>query len=229
MNAQQIIEPVPSPGGVRDQQARLMRDRLIAAAVTVLRRVGYAATTMQLVIEEAGVSRGAVLHHFPTRIDMIVSVAQQAAKVQNRMVASRLASLSPGIPLFLRLTEGTWEAMSTPIGLALVEILSAARSDAQLREKLLEVVNQFEADQLSGVLEVAEAAGLHDRDAVERMVRLNRAAMRGLAIEIMLTERSREVENALELLSWYKRALTGWLAANPGERMFADSPTEAID
>lgn len=66
-----------------------MRQRLVDAAIACLHRVGYAATITQLVMEEAGVSRGAMLHHFPTKVDLIIAVAEAAAAHQNRYVRRR--------------------------------------------------------------------------------------------------------------------------------------------
>jgi AcrR family transcriptional regulator len=50
-----------------------MRARLLEAAVEVLVERGWAGTTTTLVSERAGVSRGAQLHHFPTKNDLIVA------------------------------------------------------------------------------------------------------------------------------------------------------------
>ncbi|PZQ63086.1 MAG: hypothetical protein DI544_02620 [Sphingomonas taxi] len=209
-----------APVKPRERRARQTRSTLLDAAVTVLRRVGFTATTMQLVIEEADVSRGAALHHFPTRIDLFVAVAQHASEGQNAWVRRRLAGLPPGIDLYMAITEATWEAMMQPLGLALIEIICSARSDPQLSEALIAVVNDFENAQFEGVWEIAQVIGVKDREAIARMVRLNRAAMRGLAIEMMFCGDKRQVDGALQLLSEYKRFLSGWLLTNPDKALF---------
>lgn len=201
-----------------------MRQRLIDAAITCLRRVGYAATTTQLVMEEAGVSRGAMLHHFPTKVDLIVAVAEAAAAHQNRYVRRRLGAIPPGIDRYLAITTATWELMCEPPALALIEIIIASRSDPALGERFPAIAKTFEASQREGVWEMAREMGMHDQDAVERMVRLHRAAMRGLAIEMMFTGDRAAAEDSMALLEWYKRHLTGDLLTRGQAPLFERAP-----
>ena len=53
------------------------RERIVAAAVQSLVEDGYAATTTLRVQHRAGVSRGALLHHFPRREDLYVAAVHQ--------------------------------------------------------------------------------------------------------------------------------------------------------
>ena len=50
-----------------------MRARLMDATVELLVEKGFSGTTTTLVSERAGVSRGAQLHHFPTKNDLVVA------------------------------------------------------------------------------------------------------------------------------------------------------------
>ncbi|WP_255568517.1 TetR/AcrR family transcriptional regulator [Neoroseomonas alba] len=51
------------------------RTRLLDAAVTVLRRQGYAGTTVEDICTEAGVTKGAFFHHFRSKDDLAVAAA----------------------------------------------------------------------------------------------------------------------------------------------------------
>lgn len=206
--------------GPNAERSASMQQRLIEAAITVLRRIGYAAMTTQHVMDEAGVSRGAMLHHFPTRVDLVIAVAEYAAQAQNRLVGRRLAAVPPGMDLYIGITDATWEAVREPAGLALIEIIVASRSDAALGERLPAVVERFEKQQLDNVWEAAQRVGIKDRDAIERMVRLHRAAMRGLAIEMMYSGEASSASAAVELLGWYKRLLTGSLLTEGDRTLF---------
>lgn len=188
-----------------------MRQRLVDAAIQCLCRVGYAATTTQLVTREAGVSRGAMLHHFPTKLDLVIAVGEHAAAMQNRYVRRRLNEFAPGMERFLALTHATWEAICQPPALALIEIMVASRSDPGLAERFPPVIEELEARQLADVWQMAREIGIHDQGAIERMVRLHRAAMRGLVLERAFTEDGAPADQSMELLEWYKRQLTGAL------------------
>jgi len=57
----------------QEERTRAMRARLLEATVELLVEKGYAGTSTTLVSERAGVSRGAQLHHFPSKQDLVVS------------------------------------------------------------------------------------------------------------------------------------------------------------
>ncbi|MCX4834376.1 TetR/AcrR family transcriptional regulator [Streptomyces sp. NBC_01016] len=55
------------------------RERILAAAVACLAEDGYAATTTSRIQERAGVSRGSMLHQFPSRDDLLIAAVQHLA------------------------------------------------------------------------------------------------------------------------------------------------------
>lgn len=204
-------KPKPKPRGAHAERSAQMRQRLIDAAVACLRRVGYAATTTQLVMEEAAVSRGAMLHHFPTKVDLMIAVGEAAALHQNRVVRRRLSAIPEGMDRYLALTQATWEAMCEPPALALIEIMIASRSDPALGARFPAIAEALEAEQRQGVWDLVRELGVTDRDTIESMVRLHLAAMRGLAIEMMFTGERTPAERSIGLLDHYTRTLTGEL------------------
>lgn len=197
--------------GTHAERSASMRKRVIEAAVHCLHSMGYAATTTQQVMETAAVSRGAMLHHFPTKVDLMLAVAQFAAKNQDRMVRQCLGEVPPGIDRYLALTTATWGAMSHPSALALLEIMMATRSDPVLAERLPAFVAAFQAEQGEAVWRLASELGIDDRQMIGDMVRLHTAAMRGLAIELALTGQEEAAGRSMQLLVQYKKLITGGL------------------
>lgn len=218
--------PVARARGSHATRSAQMRQRLIDSAIACLSRLGYAATTTQVVMEEAGVSRGAMLHHFPTKVDLIIAVAEAAALHQNRFVRRRLGEIPPGLDRYMALTRATWEAICQPPALALLEIMLASRSDAALGERFPLIAQQLEAEQREGVWDLARELGIRDREAVESMVRLHVAAMRGLLIEMTFTGDRETAENDMALLDFHKRTLTGALLTGSSIRTSSGGPTE---
>ncbi|WP_395650034.1 TetR/AcrR family transcriptional regulator [Brevundimonas sp.] len=208
---QTLSSSAPKVRGGHAERSAQMRQRLIDAAVACLRRVGYAATTTQLVMEEAGVSRGAMLHHFPTKVDLIIAVGEAAALHQNRYVRRRLADAPAGMERYLLLTRATWEAICEPPALALIEIMMASRSDPVLGARFLSIAEMLEAEQRDGVWNLAKELGVRDRETIDRMVRLHIGAMRGLAIEMIFNGDRAAAEASISLLESYTRKLTGEL------------------
>lgn len=224
-NDAQPVTARPSPAkvvrGPHAERTAAMRQRLIDAAIACIFELGYAATTTQMVTDRAGVSRGAILHHFPTKVDLMVAVAEYAAAYQNQFVREYLAEALPGMPVYLALTEATWKVVIQAPAIALVEVMMATRADKALAQRLPAVVHAFEERQREDVWRMARRLGITDRKTVDSMVRLHRAAMRGLAIELNLSNDKAAVEDSIALLEHYKRVITGELVtASAGEPAF---------
>jgi AcrR family transcriptional regulator len=184
-----------------------MRKRVLEAAIECLGKLGYAPTTFQVVTDVAGVSRGAMLHHFPSRVDLMVAVAEHAARRQNRFVQRRLMDIKPGMERYLAMTPATWEAMARPPAIALMEVLAAARSDKELAVRLAPVLESWDKASAEGVWEQAQAAGITDKAAVDAMTYLHTAALRGLALTAPYMRGKARNETSVDLLQTYKSGL----------------------
>ncbi|MBI1358674.1 MAG: TetR family transcriptional regulator [Alphaproteobacteria bacterium] len=193
--------------GPHAKRSAAMRVRVIDAAIDCLTRLGYSATTLQVVIDTAGVSRGAVLHHFPTRVDLMIAVAEYAAGKQNRQVARLLADTVPGMDRFVALTMATWDAMVRPPSIALIEIMMGSRSDPELGARFPAVHEALERYQREGVWETAKEAGITDKASIEAMIHLHNAAMRGLVLDLMYSKDRKRTDSAMKLLLRYKKQL----------------------
>jgi AcrR family transcriptional regulator len=203
---------VVSIRGPHAERSAAMRKRLIEAAIECLTKLGYGATTLQVVTDKADASRGAILHHFPSKVDLMIAVAEYAAGKQNRHVARLLANTKPGMDRFLALTTATWDAMQRPPAIALLEIMMASRSDPELGVRFPPVIEALEQSQREGVWKEAQSVGITDRAQVEAMSWLHNAAMRGLAMELMFSRDARKADAAMELLRKYKSWITDDLA-----------------
>lgn len=85
----------------RTQQERraATRSALLEATIYCLGRDGYAATSISLIINQAGVSRGALLHHYPTKNELIAHAIlhfyrQRLARFKERLLGAETGSLS---------------------------------------------------------------------------------------------------------------------------------------
>lgn len=200
--------PAPRKRVSHAERSATMRKRLIDAAIDCLNEYGLGMTTLQRITDRANVSRGAFIHHFPTRVDLLIAVAEHAAETQNIHVRRRLGRLQPGLPIFEAITSATWEAIVQPTAIALLEIMIGARSDAELARRFRPLIDRLQAAQREGVWEQAQLAGIKDRETILTMVHLHTAAMRGLVLELMYSEDKTAAEASMRLLQRYKAGLT---------------------
>jgi AcrR family transcriptional regulator len=205
------------PRAARRSQAERtasMRARLIDAAIVCLDRLGYSATTLATIAEEAGVSRGGMLHQFPSKVDLMLAVVAYASGADERAPPPQQEEDFPDKrAFFMSLTDVVWKAQTTPAVMAKLEIMVAARSDKVLAEKLPAIFNEIEHRRVNSMLTRAQELGIKNREAIEAMVSLHMAAMRGLSIELLLTDDPGGVERSYALLKHYKALLVDELIA----------------
>lgn len=183
----------------RTQESRSAetRARAVEAAVQSLFARGYAATNVLSVAADAGISRGAIQHQFPTKIDLMLHVVQTVYEEEAALYRERLNDIADPRERMLAFPEVAWDVLSRPAGVAVLEILQGSRSDPELAARLRPLQMEIERDSFSLVTALAGDAGL-DTSAVG--VRLVVWAIRGLSIAQLLVDEPAEVRKSVRLL-----------------------------
>src|SRR3982751_5432351 len=109
-----------------------MRARLMEAAVELLVERGFAGTTTTLVSERAGVSRGAQLHHFPTKNDLVVAAVAHLTEARGAELAAAAARLPTGERRTRAVVHMLGDHFTSAVFNAALELWVAARSDETL-------------------------------------------------------------------------------------------------
>jgi len=120
----------------QEERSAQTRGRLLDATVGSLVEAGYAHTTTTAVCARAGLSRGAQLHHFPTKSELVIAAVAHLTRRRAKEVreeAQRLADLDDRIEASLELI---WSSFSGPLFYAALELWVAARTDPELHENL---------------------------------------------------------------------------------------------
>lgn len=184
-------EPVRAP---RTQQQRRDETRraLLDAAVESLIEVGFARTTTLEVQRRANASRGALLHHFPSKTELLVAAVDHLAEMR----AAELRVLSAELPAEGKgsrtdaVLDLLWQCFSGTFFQVAMELRTAARTDLELRPVLVAAERALrdrivaQARKLFGK-EVAEHPGL------ERAIDFTLQFMIGSAMTAVLHEDAR--------------------------------------
>jgi AcrR family transcriptional regulator len=109
-----------------------MRARLLEATLELLVEKGYAGTSTTLVSERAGVSRGAQLHHFPTKQDLVVAAVQHVTEVRGAELAAAAENLPTGPKRTRAVLQVLGDHFTSPVFTAALELWVAARTDPGL-------------------------------------------------------------------------------------------------
>jgi AcrR family transcriptional regulator len=137
--------PAPQPRVRRTQRERsaAMRSRLLEATIDCLYEVGYSRTTTIEVAARAGVSRGAQLHHFPTKKRLVTVAVRHLLGKRIEEFREAFATLPEGTDKYSAVIDILWDKTSNRAFYAWLELVVAARTDASLRKTVVEIAEQF--------------------------------------------------------------------------------------
>lgn len=185
----------PSPRPRRKQADRTAETRaaLIEAAIHVIYRSGYNSATTAAIADQAGVSRGAILYHFGTRAQLMSDVIASVYEHEHQQYELLQKQGHDGSAIG-EWPDMLWEVLSQPSGMAVIEILQASRSDAELAELVRPAQERIELISARGML---GRFGWTDEKEMLAAVRLFVWAIRGLSIAQVLARNPSEIESSV--------------------------------
>jgi len=148
---------------------------------------------MQRVQAKAGVSRGALVHHFPSMEDLLVGAIQHVARRQLDQLRLALASLADGRDERDQTVHLLHSFMSGPLFLAGLELWLAARTNPSLRTALVPVERKFGREIRAAVASDSAIEPTTSADLDELLV-----VLRGLAITSVLRPVSELEDRVIE-------------------------------
>lgn len=115
------------------ERVEAMRSRLLVAGIECLTESGYTGFSTTEVVRRAGVSRGALAHHFPTKADLVAAAADRLVELRAAEFRARFAAIPAPRRTAAKALDVLWTFFDDPSFRALLELMIAARSDRELR------------------------------------------------------------------------------------------------
>jgi AcrR family transcriptional regulator len=170
-------------------RSRETRRKLMEATVECLVERGWAGTTTVLVAERAGVSRGAQLHHFRTRGELVAAAVEYVGAQGVRAMLEQAAALPVTGNRTAAVVEFIIDFFVSPLFTAALELWVAARTDSELTDMVvgLEARLGRECHRIAVELLAADER----RPGVRETVQATLDLARGLALANLLTDDSR--------------------------------------
>ncbi|WP_433833349.1 TetR/AcrR family transcriptional regulator [Actinoplanes sp. CA-015351] len=159
------------------QRSEATRSKILDATVQCLVERGYAETTTAEVLARADVPRGTLLHHFPTKVDLLVAAVQHVARRRLDGLAAEVAAMPAGAGSLDDFIDAVWRHFSSPIFWAALELWNAARTDAAVRDALVAVEKE-----IFGTLRAHARDLLDDDPRVDTVVHFTFEVLTGLAM-----------------------------------------------
>lgn len=190
---------------LQEERSAETRRRLMEAAVECLYERGYARTTTTEIASRAGVSRGAQLHHFPTKDELVVSALEYLFDLRVSESRNLAAEIPPGSPdQRLRwLIDLNWRIFKGPAFYAWLELVVASRTDDALREPVRSASERLMERVARGFAEILDWPSERGA-ALQELIGLVFGQLEALALERVLdcaADKDRlEFERAIESL-----------------------------
>lgn len=174
--------------------------QIIDAAIRVLARQGYAKTSLLDIAKEAGMSKGALHYHYPTKEALIHAVLETACNV---VQARTLQAWSPSDDPFQALRKSLrelWAARAerTDEALVVADLLALSLYDESLRPKLAEFY-ELGAAQIRQYLEQHMLSlGLEPRVPLEILPRIVIGLLDGLVMQAFVDSDALEPDQVVD-------------------------------
>lgn len=160
------------------------RAALLEGALECLVALGYSATTTTEVAKRAGVSRGAQLHHFPTKAELLAAAVESLFERRQAEFRKAFANFDPGVDQVDAAIDLLWSMFRGPTFVAWAELWMASRTDPELAEKMVEIGDRFDIASLGIWAELSPPAA--DPDFQRLALAFAYSLMNGIAFESLV-------------------------------------------
>ncbi|MER7397366.1 TetR/AcrR family transcriptional regulator [Streptomyces sp. NPDC000151] len=187
----------------QQERSRATRRKLLEAAVSCLAEHGWAGSTVSVVAERAGVSRGAAQHHFPTREDLFTAaveyVAEERSQALRTLFPDHRADRTSVVAAIVDLYTG-------PLFRAALHLWVAASHEDQLHERVTELEARVgrESHRIAVELLAADESVPGVRETIQGLLDM----ARGLGLATLLSD---DTPRRARVVAQWSRLLDGAL------------------
>jgi AcrR family transcriptional regulator len=209
MSADKMKNPAPQTksknGDIswQAQKSAMTRDRILDAAINSFINLGYNSVTTAKVASLAGVSRGAMLHHFPSKTELIQAAVEYLHEKLLQDYTDRVNRIPKGLKGKKRRRAGLdayWQYLTDDLFVAYHELCIAGRTDKELKAVLETSSAKFDEHvyALNSVL-FEEWADLGDRYRMAMDVA--KFMMEGMAVGQLVVNRDERIKGLMNYLA----------------------------
>jgi AcrR family transcriptional regulator len=173
---------VAGPRRTQAERRATTRAALLDATVECLVEAGYSGTTTTEVTRRAGVSLGALLHHFPTKADLLAAAVAHVVQLRQAEFRKAMSNVDMGSDRLDAAIDQLWAAFSGPAFVAWVELWVGARTDPDLARAVRAVDDEFDRSSREIFQELFPADEYPDANFLEHGMRFALVLLDGLAL-----------------------------------------------
>lgn len=199
------------PRRTQAERSEAMRTRLIEATLQCLEIDGYAGTTVTKIVEAAKVSRGAPVHHFPSKAALIAAAAEHLMRKIYIQLGVAMRHLDESEDKLAELMMISWkQVFGTTENTVILELIVASRRDPELATILQKL--WISAFNTLGTAAEHYLMPNSNKDNVRHLMILTQWMLRGMAMDKHLVFSESVIEYYVRL---WCRVMASHLLAKP--------------
>jgi AcrR family transcriptional regulator len=170
------------PRRTQEERSTQTRGQLVNAAIHVMQESGYANLTISKVADRAGLTNGAMQHHFASREELIIAVLDAlypVLEIPFEDIASRKWAVKERVSAYIDLL---WQIYSRPEYLVIWDIAFGTRGDPPLNAKLRDYQRDISTRMRKQLAASFADVGLSVQNA-EQIISVVISCLRGFALQ----------------------------------------------
>jgi AcrR family transcriptional regulator len=203
------------PRRTQAERRAATRGRLLEATVECLAERGYPGTTTIEVARRAGLSRGAQLHHFGTKAELVTAAIEHLHGRLLDEFRMAMASLPAGADALAASIDVLWALYSSPLTVAWMELSLAARTDEEVRTRMAAADRRFLQRAGAAFAEIFPQGAAHPGYSIAPLFAF--ALLDGLALRRLVVRDDDEVDAVLAALKAVAQLTASQVAPAPEE------------
>ena len=197
-----IAKKERNKSGWQAKKSAMTRDAILDAAINCYVTLGYAETTTAKIADKAQVSRGAMLHHFPSKTELVQASAEHLHDEMIKLYARTIKSVTRDLELDERNRrglQGYWKFLKSDLYTAHHELCVAGRTDKQLRSILHASLIKYDEERIKANSELFPEWSSRG-ELYEIAMEITQFMMEGMANSDIVRPRGKRVKRMLDYL-----------------------------
>jgi AcrR family transcriptional regulator len=174
----------PARRRTQAERTEATRTRILKAAANLIRNRGYANFRTADVATEAGLSRGAQLHHFPTKDSLVVATLEYVFEQAQILSRRRAAAVNRPRDLIEAVIEDAREFFFSEHFFVAIDIVLSTSTDQAVRKQILDISRKARRPVETAWTEALAASGVPASVSAD-IVALTLAVVRGMAMRTL--------------------------------------------
>ena len=194
-------KPPGGPGetGWQARKSAVTREQIIDATIRCIIESAYSKTTTMKIAEKAGLSRGATLHHFPAKMDIIRATVDYLNEKRLQAFRRSIKEIPKGADMVHLAVQSYWAHVNHRIYVVFFELSVASRTDPELREILRPAQLAFDREWYTTARDLFPE-WQSDPRAFDLALNLTQQLMEGMAISFFTHARDDNKQLLLDYL-----------------------------